>query len=410
MGSSKSRSKKTGATAGSTRKPKQTQAADENSSSAGAVALVDPPAAAEHADQVPAPAAADTETKPVSARRRSSRAASSATAAKSSATPRKRGRKASETPAPEPAPEPLTESVADIAADAPIHPPVEAVAEPAAETVAEPAAEPVAEAAIEPAAASALETMDLFPAPRTTSDADEAEEKPVELPFIIDIPREVPVEDDAPAAAADEWVDQILEPAPRTPKQTDEWVDQVLEPTKPSVPPRPRVRAEAPRTAVAKSPAAKTPAAKSPAAKSSAAAPVAAKASADTAQVTRWWLVAPVLLVLAVLLFANRPGKSHAPVPEGVLGTWTTAFWLYEHQTLEIKPDTVVATLDDTNEGRFPITKVETTDLGRETAVKISYRNGTGDEKVLDFTADKDPTTALRFRSHSGLVWVRADE
>ena len=71
--------------------------------------------------------------------------------------------------------------------------------------------------------------------------------------------------------------------------------------------------------------------------------------------------------------------------------------------------DTVVLTLDAPDEGRYPITAVETRDGDREIAVKITYRNSRGDEKVLDFLADKDPTTALRFRAHSGLVWVKAE-
>jgi len=134
------------------------------------------------------------------------------------------------------------------------------------------------------------------------------------------------------------------------------------------------------------------------------------KAEVASANATsRWWVALPVALLLALLLFVSRQGTSHAPVPVGVLGTWTTAYWLYENQTLEIKPDTIVATLDETEEGRFPITKVETTDTGRELAVKISYQNARGDDKVIDFLADKDPTTALRFGSPTGLVWVRAE-
>ena len=117
----------------------------------------------------------------------------------------------------------------------------------------------------------------------------------------------------------------------------------------------------------------------------------------------------PVLLVLAVVFPGSRLVRKHAPVPVGVLGTWTTAFWLYEHQTLEIKPDTIVATLDDSDEGRFPITKVETSEADRELAVKITYQNARGNEKVIDFVADRGPTTALRFRSHAGLVWVKAE-
>jgi hypothetical protein len=39
--------------------------------------------------------------------------------------------------------------------------------------------------------------------------------------------------------------------------------------------------------------------------------------------------------------------------------------------------------------------------------VTLSYRVQNGEERVLDFLADRDPTTALRFRAHSGLFWVR---
>ena len=264
-----------------------------------------------------------------------------------------------------------------------------------------------------------------------TKPATPAAEPKVDLPFIIDIPREVPVVDESPD---DEWVERALaSPAPQ-PSGDDEWVDQVLEPTKVSIPPRPRVRpqvaATAAKTATKPTPkpspklalkpaqrpapaAASRPVAK-PVAKAPVSRPAAANANAGKVEVaaanatSRWWVALPVALLLALLLFVSRQGTSHAPVPAGVLGTWTTAYWLYENQTLEIKPDTVVATLDETEEGRFPITKVETTDAGRELAVKIFYRNARGEEKEIDLLADKDPTTALRFRSYTGLVWVKA--
>jgi hypothetical protein len=223
--------------------------------------------------------------------------------------------------------------------------------------------------------------------------------------------------DDSPA---DEWVERVLASSPRQSSGDDEWVDQVLEPSKVAITQRPRVRPQAagPAAKTAPKPAPRPASRPAPTAvaKSAAraAAPRPATATAATsalapAATTRWWLALPLVLVLALVVFVTRQGTSHAPVPAGVLGTWTTAYWLYEHQTLEIKPDTVVATLDDVEEGRFPITKVETADAGRELAVKIFYQNARGDEKEIDFLADKDPTTALRFRSHTGLVWVRAE-
>jgi hypothetical protein len=273
-----------------------------------------------------------------------------------------------------------------------------------------PTAEPVA---VEPLAEAVPRAE---PATVTQLDSVPAAAK-VDLPFIIDIPRDVPVMDDSPA---DEWVERVLASSPRQSSGDDEWVDQVLEPSKVAITQRPRVRPQAagPAAKTAPKPAPRPASRPAPTAvaKSAAraAAPRPATATAATsalapAATTRWWLALPLVLVLALVVFVTRQGTSHAPVPAGVLGTWTTAYWLYEHQTLEIKPDTVVATLDDVEEGRFPITKVETADAGRELAVKIFYQNARGDEKEIDFLADKDPTTALRFRSHTGLVWVRAE-
>ena len=272
------------------------------------------------------------------------------------------------------------------------------------------------------------------------AEADEGEShtSSVELPFIVD-PETPPDEVIAivasePRPEPEPWVDLVLEPTPRKARTADEWVDQVLEPTKLPFPPRPSrariaaaksaksakaakaAKAAAPKTsptiaaALATAVAATaTKATAVPSAKAAAAKAAAAKAE-PSASTTRWWLVAPALLLMSVVLYLNRPGRPHAPLPAGIVGQWTTAFWLYEHQTLEIKPDTVVVTLDEPEEGRYPITRVETSDAGRETAVKISYRLASGDEKVLDFLADRDPTTALRFRAHSGLVWTRAQE
>jgi hypothetical protein len=200
----------------------------------------------------------------------------------------------------------------------------------------------------------------------------------------------------SPAPASEAWVDLVLEPTPSS-KTTDQWEDLVLEPAKIPIPrPRPTVA----RTA---KPAAK-PVAKAPATAARRGTTSAAQGDGAT---TRWWIVAVAVVLLAIVAIANRPGRGHAPVPRDVLGVWTTDFWKYEDQTLEVLPDTVVLTLDEMVEGRFPITKVETGDAGRETAVTLSYRAANGEERVLDFLADRDPTTALRFRAHTGLIWVR---
>jgi hypothetical protein len=255
----------------------------------------------------------------------------------------------------------------------------------------------------------------------------------VELPFIVDPPTPLGAHGDyleegahqpdgepGPIAEAvslesEPWVDLVLEPTPRTARDTDAWVDQVLEPTRLPLPARPR-RARAPATDTpkkggsAKAGATRAAVRSAPAIRAAESRPASANSAVEASGQTRWWLVAPVLLIVAIVLYMNRPGQRHAPVPAGVLGKWSTTFWAYEYQILEIKADTVVATIDEPEEGRYAITKVETSDAGRETAVTITYRLTSGIEKELEFLADKDPTTALRFRAHSGLVWTRAEE
>lgn len=227
-------------------------------------------------------------------------------------------------------------------------------------------------------------------APASEGHEDDAPTSHVELPYIVDPPpRATP-----PVTAA------VVDDREQTPD--DVWVDQVLA----SAPKAPASRRATPGGAGgavrSRPPAPSRPAAKSPS-------PLPSPSQAPK-PATRWWLVAPVFAGLAMLLWVNRPGQRHAPVPAGLLGTWTTTFWLYENQTMQILRDTVVVTLDEPEMGRYPITTVETADAGRETAVKIGYRLDSGEEKTLDFLADKAPTTALRFRNHSGLVWVRAVE
>ena len=489
---SKSRSRKAGTSAGTTRKASNAQPLEDVMTSSGALALVpapdddaiaatavasilpvveDAPAPTQDsllaADQLAADQLAAEPIKP--ARRRSRKTvetrAPTGEEPAASAPPRKRSRKTVKKV--ETAPEPESLAVVPVADESPFV--ADTVAAPLADTMADDGADtpadPLADTGVDTPAGAAddarfadalagafLYTPEFEPneapvvesttaAPRAevvpaitpasfTKPATPAAEPKVDLPFIIDIPREVPVVDESPA---DEWVERVLaSPAPKA-SGDDEWVDQVLEPTKVSIPPRPRVRpqvtAPAAKTATKPTPkpspklplkpaqrpapaAAVKPVTK-PVANAAVSRPAAANAAkpelASANATSRWWVALPVALLLALLLFVSRQGTSHAPVPVGVLGTWTTAYWLYENQTLEITPDTVVATLDDTEEGRFPITKVETTDTGRELAVKISYQNARGDEKVIDFLADKDPTTALRFGSPTGLVWVRAE-
>jgi hypothetical protein len=504
---SKSRSRKTGTSAGTTRKASNAQPLEDVMTSSRVLALVpasDDDAAAAIAaaavasirpvvEDAPAPpsdsvlAAEPLAAEPVKpARRRSRKTPATETPSgeesAASAPPRKRSRKTA--PKVDTAPEPesptvlpvaeespfetdtaadrLADTMPDTMADAGAITPAALLADTEADTPAgtaddarfadalagaflytpefEPDEAPAVESTVveptivEPRAEVAPAVVPATPTTAATLKAEAEAEPKVDLPFIIDIPREVPVVDESPT---DDAVERALaSPAP-LPAGDDEWVDQVLEPTKVSIPPRPRVRpqvtapaaktatkptpkpspklplkpAQRPAPAAAVKPVAK-PAAK-PVGNAAVSRPAAANAGkaevASAAAASRWWVALPVALLLALLLFVSRQGTSHAPVPVGVLGTWTTAYWLYENQTLEIKPDTVVATLDDTEEGRFPITKVETTDTGRELAVKISYQNARGEEKVIDFLADKDPTTALRFGSPTGLVWVRAE-
>ncbi len=206
-----------------------------------------------------------------------------------------------------------------------------------------------------------------------------------------------------PAAPADTWVDLVLEPTPPAPK-ADEWVDQVLEPVKIPIPrPRPAARPaakSAPATAKKSTAARPAPSAK-PSGKPTTGAPAGGG--------SRWWIVAPAIAMLMAVVYMNRPTKGHDPLPAEIVGPWKTDFWRFKQQTLEFLPDTVVLTLTDPVEGRYPITKVETNDAGRETAISVTYRQDDGTEKTLEVLADKDPTTALRFRAHEGVIWTRPE-
>ncbi len=206
-----------------------------------------------------------------------------------------------------------------------------------------------------------------------------------------------------PAAPADTWVDLVLEPTPPASK-ADEWVDQVLEPVKIPIPrPRPTAR---PATKSAPATAKKSTAARpAPSAKPSGKPTTGAPAGGGS----RWWIVAPAIAMLMAVVYMNRPAKGHDPLPAEIVGPWKTDFWRFKQQTLEFLPDTVVLTLTDPVEGRYPITKVETSDAGRETAISVTYRQADGTEKTLDVLADKDPTTALRFRAHEGVIWTRPE-
>lgn len=211
------------------------------------------------------------------------------------------------------------------------------------------------------------------------------------------------VQNSTPHPAGDDDL-PIIEPEP--------WVDLVLEPTPlPAAKPRPQVRKPSGKNAgkstvkTAGKPAAKPsgkPRAESPAS------PKTAASSTPAPIVTPrlMGIVAAGLVAIITVALLLRPSSGHAPLPEGLLGSWTTMYMRYEGQTLEFLPDTVVLTLDNADEGRYPILAVETAPAGRETSVLITYRDMFG-EKRLDFLADNEPTTALRFRDPDGLIWVR---
>jgi len=355
-------------------------------------------------------------------------------AARTTAKPRARSKaKATAEQVQEPAVEVATESATELMG----HPDAESLVTAAPVAHEAPPVASTDDAARDVAYADALAGAFLYtPEPVVADEPEDAPHQAGDLPFIVDppptpapsstsAPSPTPVPSSTPEPEG--WVDQVLESPPRPASSADEWVDLVLEPSKPPVKPRsrPPVRPSA-RPAEARkgftSSSAKptearkaaTPAKVAPAkvgssktASAKAVPAAAAPVTLGTSMTPRTWILGAVLVVLAIVFFANRPSSDHAPVPEGVLGTWTTAFWLYENQTLEIQADTIVATLDEPEEGRYPIVDVVATEEGRETAVQITYRTESGAEKVLDFLADNDPTTALRFRSHSGLVWVR---
>lgn len=211
------------------------------------------------------------------------------------------------------------------------------------------------------------------------------------------------VENSTPHPAGDDDL-PFIEPEP--------WVDLVLEPTPlPAAKPRPQVRKASGKSADKRTgKTAAKPAAK-PAGKARVDSPVSPKpATAGTPATVvtprLMGILAAGLVAIIIVALLLRPSSGHAPLPEGLLGSWTTMYMRYEGQTLEFLPDTVVLTLDNADEGRYPILAVETAPAGRETSVLVTYRDMFG-EKRLDFLADEEPTTALRFRDPDGLIWVR---
>lgn len=214
---------------------------------------------------------------------------------------------------------------------------------------------------------------------------------------------------DLPFIEPEPWVDLVLEPTPLPAAKPRPVVSRGA--TKKDKPGRVRGARSTPKSSPKSSPKSTPKSALKVSPKAVPVADVAAAGGApDAAPVvfsrTGKWLIAAgvAAILIAALLF--RPSSGHDPLPDDLLGKWTTDFALYEGQTLEFLPDTVVLTLDNAGEGRYPILAVESTPAGAETSYTVRYRDLMGDKR-LDFLTDTDPVTALRFRSPEGLVWVR---
>jgi hypothetical protein len=116
--------------------------------------------------------------------------------------------------------------------------------------------------------------------------------------------------------------------------------------------------------------------------------------------------VISLFAIAAINAFSSGDGLEHGPIPEEVLGTWTTTESRYADRAFEIRQDTLVIFVGDGDSTVHPIDDVEIEDLGGPLLLTVHYADEGGPNRFA-FYYDPVDGGLIRFKNQRHMKWNR---
>ncbi|UCD25760.1 MAG: hypothetical protein JSW51_07565 [Gemmatimonadota bacterium] len=120
-----------------------------------------------------------------------------------------------------------------------------------------------------------------------------------------------------------------------------------------------------------------------------------------------WIVVLSLFAVVAVNAFSSDNGNQHGPIPDEVLGTWTTTESRYADRAFDIQKETLVLFIGDGDSTVHAIEDVEIEDLGGPLLLTVHYSDEEGPNKFA-FYYDPVDGGLIRFKNQRHMKWNRS--
>ena len=119
------------------------------------------------------------------------------------------------------------------------------------------------------------------------------------------------------------------------------------------------------------------------------------------------WIVIPVVILIAVLIFVFIPKKSK-DVPDHLIGKWITDAPGYEDRFIEITEKTFVYGLGGDKQDVYLISNLET-DLEKNIQLfTISYENKDGLKFTRSFYYHSENGGVVQFKNQEHIEWTKS--
>lgn len=114
-----------------------------------------------------------------------------------------------------------------------------------------------------------------------------------------------------------------------------------------------------------------------------------------------------LLLCLAILLpFTGCQSEKNTPVPDNLVGVWTTSAAKYANRFFEITKQSVRFGTGE-NIDIYPIAKIEISSIGNRSFYVISLRTPEGNPHRLAFHYDPHGEGTIQLENQNEIIWTK---
>ena len=119
--------------------------------------------------------------------------------------------------------------------------------------------------------------------------------------------------------------------------------------------------------------------------------------------ITIWVLVVAIVFIVIGKYYSEK----ETPIPDDVLGVWTTSESRYADRSFELTKDLIIFGTGTTSYDSVSISKIEKEDQGSKRLYVIYYDTIEGDEQQFSFYYAPIDGGAIRIKNQENIVWER---